>query len=110
MIVCLFALGLALLIVGNFVIWKQKTITRITVEPASLRLNFEKGKNKISVYWQEAETGVLGYGEFEVGMLAVHQTGSAEDMTTIQIQKNGFHEVTSVNIYTPEGITFNTEN
>lgn len=103
MIVFLFVSGIALLIAGNFAIWKQKTITRITVEPASLRLNFEKGKNKVSVYWQEAGTGALGCGEFEVEIVAVHQTEVADGMATIQIQKNGFHEVTSVDIYAPKG-------
>jgi len=103
MIIFLIVLGIALLIAGNFAIWKQKTITRITVEPASLHLNFEKGKNKVSVYWQEAGTGVLGCGAFEVGTTAVHQTEDADGMATTQIQKNGFHEITSVDIYTPKG-------
>lgn len=101
--VFLFSLSVVLLVAGNFAIWRQRTTTKISVVPASLRLNLKKGRHKVQLRWQEAGTGSLGYGDFEIEMMAVHQTEEVDGAATIQIQKNGFQEVIHVDIYAPKG-------
>jgi hypothetical protein len=104
MIIFLFALGLVLLVAGNFAIRKKKTITKLIVVPTSLHLSIKKSKNKVLIYWQEDGKGALGFGEFDLEIVAVHQTENVDGKAIIQIQKNGFHEVSFVNIYTPKEV------